>query len=61
VDLVSVRSLIRKTFQGDKMNFIPVNNYLYIRTVEDNETEDVGILLPQDYRSVESPHEGHTI
>jgi co-chaperonin GroES (HSP10) len=56
VDLVSVRSLIRKTFQGDKMNFIPVNNYLYIRTVEDNETEDVGILLPQDYRSVESPH-----
>ena len=37
------------------MNFVPVNNYLYVRTVEDNETEDVGILLPQDYRSVESP------
>ncbi len=37
------------------MNFVPVNKYLYVRTVEDNETEDVGILLPQDYRSVESP------
>ena len=37
------------------MNFVPVNNYLYVRTVEDNETEEVGILLPQDYRSVESP------
>ena len=37
------------------MNFVPVNNYLYVQTVEDNETEDVGILLPQDYRSVESP------
>ena len=37
------------------MKFVPVNNYLYVRTVEDNETEDVGILLPQDYRSVESP------
>ena len=37
------------------MNFVPVNNYLYVRTVEDNETEDGGILLPQDYRSVESP------
>ena len=37
------------------MKFVPVNNYLYVRTVEDNETEDIGILLPQDYRSVESP------
>ena len=37
------------------MKFVPVNNYLYVRTVEDNETEDVGILLQQDYRSVESP------
>ena len=37
------------------MKFVPVNNYLYVRTVEDNEAEDVGILLPQDYRSVESP------
>ena len=37
------------------MNFVPVNNYLYVRTVEDNEPEDSGILLPQDYRSVESP------
>ena len=37
------------------MNFVPLNIYLYVRTVEDDETEDVGILLPQDYRSVESP------
>ena len=37
------------------MNFVPVNNYLYVRTVEDNESEDTGILLPQDYRHVESP------
>ena len=37
------------------MNFVPVNNYLYVRTVEDNESEDSGFLLPQDYRSVESP------
>jgi co-chaperonin GroES (HSP10) len=46
---------LRKVRIGDKMNFVPVNNYLYVQTVEDNETEDVGILLPQDYRSVESP------
>ena len=37
------------------MTFTPVNNYLYVRTVEDAETEDSGILLPQDYRAVESP------
>lgn len=37
------------------MNFVPVNNYLYIRTIEE-EDENTGILLPQDYRSVESPH-----
>ena len=37
------------------MNFVPVNNYLYVRAVEDNEPEETGILLPQDYRSVESP------
>ena len=36
------------------MNFTPVNNYLYVKIVEDNETEDQGILLPQDYRPVES-------
>jgi len=38
------------------MNLTPVNNYLTVRTVED-ETEDTGItvLLPQDYRAVESP------
>tara|TARA_R110002020_G_scaffold53430_14_gene149570 strand:- start:170 stop:448 length:279 start_codon:yes stop_codon:yes gene_type:complete len=38
------------------MTFTPVNNYLYVKTVEDNELEDSGILLPQDYRSVENPH-----
>lgn len=37
------------------MNFVPVNNYLYVRAVEDSETEESGILLPQDYRSVENP------
>ena len=37
------------------MNFVPVNNYLYVRAVEDIETEESGILLPQDYLSVENP------
>ena len=37
------------------MNFTPVNNYLAVRTVENNEAEETGILLPQDYRAVESP------
>ena len=37
------------------MNFTPVNNYLYVRTVEDPDTEESGILLPQDYRAVENP------
>lgn len=37
------------------MNFTPVNNYLYVKTVEDTDTEDSSILLPQDYRAVESP------
>jgi len=37
------------------MNLSPVNNYLSVRTVEDADTEDSGILLPQDYRAVESP------
>jgi co-chaperonin GroES (HSP10) len=36
------------------MTFTPVNNYLYVKVVED-ETEESGILLPQDYRAVESP------
>ena len=38
------------------MRLTPVNNYLTVRTVED-ETEDTGItvLLPQEYRPVESP------
>ena len=37
------------------MTFTPVNNYLYVRTVENPDTEERGILLPQDYRAVESP------
>ena len=37
------------------MNFTPVNNYLYVKTVEDTGTEESAILLPQDYRAVESP------
>ena len=37
------------------MTFTPVNNYLYVETVDTEETDDVGILLPQNYRSVESP------
>jgi len=37
------------------MNFTPVNNYLYVRTVEGPDTEESGILLPQDYRAVENP------
>ncbi len=37
------------------MNLSPVNNYLWVRPVEDPDTEGNAILLPQDYRSVESP------
>ena len=37
------------------MTFTPVNNYLWVRPVEDSEPEGSGILLPQDYRAVESP------
>jgi len=37
------------------MIFTPVNNYLYVKTADTGDTENVGILLPQDYRSVESP------
>ena len=37
------------------MNLSPVNNYLVVKTVEDTDTEESGILLPQDYRAVESP------
>jgi len=40
---------------GEQMTFTPVNNYLSVRTVEDNDIEDSGILLPQDYRAAESP------
>jgi co-chaperonin GroES (HSP10) len=32
------------------MTFTPVNNHLWVRTIEDEETEESGILLPQDYR-----------
>ena len=37
------------------MNFTPVNNYLYVREAVDTESEESGILLPQDYRSAEKP------
>jgi len=37
------------------MIFTPVNNYLYIRVVEETNAEESGILLPQDYRAVEKP------
>ena len=37
------------------MTLTPVNNYLVVQTVEEADIEDSGILLPQDYRSAESP------
>ena len=37
------------------MTLTPVNNYLTVQTVEDTDTEETGILLPQDYRAVENP------
>ena len=36
------------------MNFTPVNNYLWVGTAPE-ETEDIGILLPQNYRAVDEP------
>ena len=37
------------------MTFTPVNNYLYVKTLDEVETPDTGILLPQDYRAVDNP------
>ena len=37
------------------MNFTPVNSYLSVRSVEDTEDDNSSILLPQDYRAVDSP------
>jgi co-chaperonin GroES (HSP10) len=37
------------------MTLTPVNNYLTVQTVEDTDTEESAILLPQDYRAAESP------
>ena len=37
------------------MIFTPVYNYLYVKTVENNETEENNILLPQEYRSADNP------
>ena len=38
------------------MHFIPVNNYLYVSEVADEETvTENTILLPQDYRPADSP------
>ena len=42
-------------WKGNKMILSPVNNYLVVKTVEEAEKEESGILLQQDYRSVESP------
>jgi len=40
---------------GEKMNFTPVNSYLSVRSLEETDDDNSGILLPQDYRAVESP------
>ena len=37
------------------MKFTPVKYYLYVEVVEDKQTEESGILLPQDYRPAETP------
>ena len=37
------------------MNFTPVNSYLSVRSVEDTDDDNSAILLPQDYRAVDSP------
>ena len=37
------------------MTLTPVNNYLWVKQIETEEADEVGILLPQDYRAVESP------
>ena len=37
------------------MSFTPVNNYLSVRSVEDTDDDNSAILLPQDYRAVDSP------
>ena len=37
------------------MNFTPVNSYLSVWSLEDTDDDNSGILLPQDYRSVENP------
>ena len=48
------RAINKNKIKGKQMILTPVNNYLSVRTVE-VETEESGILLPQDYRAVESP------
>ena len=37
------------------MTFTPVNNYLYVKAIEDKDEEESAILLPGDYRPVENP------
>ena len=37
------------------MNLSPVNNYLVVKTIEDEDDSGITVLLPQDYRAVESP------
>jgi co-chaperonin GroES (HSP10) len=36
------------------MRFTPVNNHLYVEVLKENK-EETGVLLPEDYRSAESP------
>ncbi len=36
------------------MRFTPVNNHLYVEVL-DEDKEETGVLLPQDYRSAEKP------
>jgi len=36
------------------MRFTPVNNHLYVKVLQEDK-EETGVLLPQDYRSVEKP------
>ena len=50
-----MRRAARVVMKGKRMTLTPVNNYLTVRAVEDAETEESGILLPQDYRPADNP------
>lgn len=36
-------------------NFIPIGTYLHVKSIEEDNAEDTGILLPTDYRAVDKP------